>query len=546
MKKKELGIILSLMLMSVTSVALAAPAIQPIGEGVPTNHINAQKQEVQIENEVEEEKSQIEVDFKVSKIIVKSEKLPFTEAEYNNLTKSYLNKKLTINDLNSLAFSLTKYIRNNGYVAATAYVPEQRIKNGGTFVIEVLPGISGKIILDNKSKLKNDQAEMLIDRLKSGRIIKTENLESVLYSINDLGGIGATAILSPGEEIGSSDITVKIIDGKANNTVVYSENYGSKSAGRYRYGVMSTFYNLTGKADNLTVAGLISNQRQHNYSLNYSRAVGKIGSTLGIGISRMDYELGNGFEALGATGIAETYSFYGKTPLVKKANRRLDLNYGYDYRKLDDDLDAYDLDGKKHSSTFNLGLNGSYRKGKGATSYSATAYLGNLGLDSTYSRLLNEVSHVEGNFTKGVFNLNHLQTFDSRWDLLTKATYQLASHNLDSSEQLFLGGANGVRAYPQGEGSGDEGWQASTELRYHTGLKGLVLSTYFDAGHVKGNNEGTAFDETLKGWGLGVAYSSENNYFMRFDYARRIGLDENVSSDADAKSRMWFIVGKQF
>lgn len=546
MKKKELAIVLSLMLMGVTSIASAAPAIKPIGEGVPTSHINAVKQEVKIDNEAKQQESTIKANFKVSKITVEGEDLPFTMDEYNKLTEQYLNKNLTLNDLNTAAFSITKYARSNGYVAATAYVPEQRINNGGTVVIKVLPGVSGNIILDNKSKLKNNKAKMLITRLKSGEVIKTEKLEEVLYAINDLGGIGATAILSPGKEIGSSDITVKLIDGKANNTVVYSENYGSESAGRYRYGVMSSFYNLSGNADNLSVAGLISNQRQHNYSLNYSSAVGQIGSTLGIGVSRMDYELGNGFEALGATGIAETYSFYGKTPLVKTQNRRLNLNYGYDYRKLDDDLDAYDLEGKKHSSTFNLGLNGSYRKGKGATSFSSTLYLGNLGLDSDYSRLLNESSHVEGNFAKGVFNVNHLQAFDSRWDLLTKATYQLASHNLDSSEQIFLGGANGVRAYSQGEGSGDEGWQASTELRYRTGLEGLTLSTYLDAGHVKGNNEGTAEDETLKGWGFGVAYNTKTNYFMRFDYARRIGLDENVSTDSDDKSRMWFMVGKQF
>ena len=47
---------------------------------------------------------------------------------------------------------------------------------------------------------------------------------------------------------------------------------------------------------------------------------------------------------------------------------------------------------------------------------------------------------------------------------------------------MYLGGANGVRAYPQGEGSGDEGVLGTLELRYHTNLPGLILSTYFDAG----------------------------------------------------------------
>jgi hemolysin activation/secretion protein len=49
---------------------------------------------------------------------------------------------------------------------------------------------------------------------------------------------------------------------------------------------------------------------------------------------------------------------------------------------------------------------------------------------------------------------------------------QRASKNLDSSEEFFLGGPNGVRAYPQGEGAGDEGWLSRLELRHGAGPHG--------------------------------------------------------------------------
>ena len=42
---------------------------------------------------------------------------------------------------------------------------------------------------------------------------------------------------------------------------------------------------------------------------------------------------------------------------------------------------------------------------------------------------------------------------------------QLASGNLDASEKMVLGGMDGVRAYPQGEGFGDEGLLATVEAR---------------------------------------------------------------------------------
>ena len=48
----------------------------------------------------------------------------------------------------------------------------------------------------------------------------------------------------------------------------------------------------------------------------------------------------------------------------------------------------------------------------------------------------------------------------------------------------------------------------------------------------------------LKGWGIGVTYSHPGDYFLRLDWARRIGLANNASDDAKAKNRLWFMVGK--
>ena len=52
---------------------------------------------------------------------------------------------------------------------------------------------------------------------------------------------------------------------------------------------------------------------------------------------------------------------------------------------------------------------------------------------------------------------------------------QLASKDLDGSEQFSLGGADGIRAYPQGEASGSSGYQATAELRYATSIANLLL-----------------------------------------------------------------------
>ena len=41
-----------------------------------------------------------------------------------------------------------------------------------------------------------------------------------------------------------------------------------------------------------------------------------------------------------------------------------------------------------------------------------------------------------------------------------------------------------------------------------------------------------------------VSYSRPGDYFLRLDWARRIGLARNASEEAKAKNRLWFMVGK--
>jgi hemolysin activation/secretion protein len=118
---------------------------------------------------------------------------------------------------------------------------------------------------------------------------------------------------------------------------------------------------------------------------------------------------------------------------------------------------------------------------------------------------------------------------------------------------MYLGGASGVRAYPQGEGSGDEGIMATIEPRFYTKVPGLVFSTYFDIGHIMYYNDGSSYSTpegrpassmTLKGYGAAISYTKPNDWFARLDYARRIGGDPNLSEKAKAKGRLWFMLGK--
>ena len=118
--------------------------------------------------------------------------------------------------------------------------------------------------------------------------------------------------------------------------------------------------------------------------------------------------------------------------------------------------------------------------------YDATVTAGKVNLTSrsSWGKLFDANSEAKGTFTKAVANVTGVQAIGHVTDVTLKLQGQASRGTLDSSEQMYLGGANGVRAYPQGEASGENGFLGSLEVRYHTPLPGLSLSTYFDTGHM--------------------------------------------------------------
>ena len=480
-------------------------------------------------------------------IAIDASELKVDKAALTDLMKDCIGDGVTLSNLNAAIAQVTSYCRTHGYPASAAYLPAQEAKDGA-IEIKVIPGRYGDVKLENHSKLKDNVAMRFVGGLKKGAIIHSRGLETTLYSISDVSGTKAVGVLAPGKDFGTSDVTVRIEDGPQTNTVLYAENYGSKSSGRYRYGLQQSFYDVGGLGQRASLGGLISNARMHNYYVNYEVPVGRGGHTLGLGISRMDYNLGGPFRAWGANGTADTVSLFGTVPIYHMHDGQLKVLYGYDYRKLEDDLDIFGglTDTDKHSNSVHVGIAGNQQlDAKTSVDFDATLTHGNLTLDSWYARLRDALGgDTEGPFTKFTFDGTLVRTLGHRTDVMEKVSGQLADRNLDGSEQLYLGGANAIRAYPQGEGSGDDGFTSTTEFRYYTDIPGLTFSTYFDIGHAKLSHDGRAGSETLKGWGLAASYQRPGDWFARLDYARRIGDSKYLSDDAKAKGRLWFLLGK--
>lgn len=485
--------------------------------------------------------------FTIENFIMEAPDLFLDKEELTRILEEGMGEQKTMAQLRRTVDALTSYCRTHGYPAAAVYLPPQDSPDG-IVVLRVLPGRYDEIVIENNSRLKDRVARGIIAGLKSDDIITTAKLETALYSVSDATGARAVGVLSPGTAFGTSKLTVRIEDSKESNTVFYVENYGSPSTGRYRYGLQETLYDPSGTGDKVSAGALISNGSLRNFYANYETVVGHGGTTLGAGISRMNYKIGGALADIGAEGKSLTFTIFGQTPLYHLTNRSLMLRYGYNYRTLNDDITAFELEGKKHTHSIYAGLVGMQQlQGGTSLNYNANLTIGKLSYDSLYSEILGQLNRTEeGTYVKLEAELSAVQRLGHASDFLVKVAGQKASRNLDSSEEFYLGGPNGVRAYAQGEGAGDEGLLSTAELRWHAPVQGLTFSTFYDVGTARLSRHSFTNDNrvTLRGWGLGAAYNKSGDWFARLDYARRIGLDASVSPRNSARNRVWFMAGK--
>ena len=472
----------------------------------------------------------------------------FQENQLTALLSDSLGKELTLAELNQRVGRISQYFRDRGYLVARAFLPAQESKDG-EITIEVVVGKYGQIDIRNHSRLLASYIQGVVSPLKSGDTIRQEKLERVLLLLSDTSGISLKSTMAPGKEPGTSDLILEVRDTASVTGQVYSDNWGNRFTGSTRAGVNITLNNLDKIGDSVSLGGLYAGSGMNNWSADYCIATGHNGARLGASYSRVSYLLGEDYGSLDASGIAKTTSLYETYPLLRSRSANLNIRLGYDHKDLSDQITS--SNSQKQGNVVSLGLSGdsSDSTRDGITGFDFTVSNGHLSLNSADAVTNDASAQTSGRYTKATLSLQRQKYLTSRLSYSLSLTSQLASKNLDSSEKLFLGGASGVRAYPQGEASGDSGYLFTGELRWNMPSPQFQLAAFLDNGHVTLNKSpwdtSATNSRSLTGGGLGLIFSRSNEYSLRVDYAWKIS-SASAQSDTDKSGRLWIRGTKYF
>lgn len=493
-----------------------------------------------------------------SKILVNTLRITgaqaFTEAELLTLTGFVAGSNLSLTELRGMAALITAHYAKQGYFAARAFLPAQQIKDNAV-TIAVSEGQYGQIILRNESKLSNTQANRLLDGLKSGDPITNDPLESRLLLLSDTPGVEVKSTLVPGTVPGTSDLLVNVTPGRLISGSIDADNAGNRYTGEYRVGATVNLNNPMGLGDVASLRVVTSGNGLKYGRASYQVPFGR--ASVGVAYSQLDYVLGREFAPLGANGVATVASLYGNYTLIRSRDTNLYAGLNYDHKKFQDRVTLFASVTDREINVLTANLNGNHRDafgGGGVNAFSLGLSAGALDIKTPAYLAADAISaRTQGSYSKLAFSASRLQKVTNGLSLYAGISGQVASKNLDPSEKISLGGMDGVRAYPQGEGFGDQGYLVNLEARLllpkpETLSGNLHLIGFVDGGNVTINKTPWGAGKnitTLGAYGLGVTWIDPGNFMVRTYYARKIG-DIAAATAPDRSGRFWIQAVKYF
>ena len=445
-----------------------------------------------------------------SVVITGNQEIP--SAELQPLVASLVGSEQTLAQLNAAARRITAYYRSKGFAVARAYLPAQDITDG-TITISVIEGRISSYRVSNTSLLSDATANAYIGEVKTGDVIRSENIDRGLLLLQDTPGVSSSrATLQPGASVGTSELLIEVNPASRYNGSVVLDNYGSRYTGEYRVGANLNLASPLGRGDQLSFSALTSGSGLNFGRLAYQIPVGSDGLRVGAAYFDTRYKLGKEFAALLANGTARSTSVFAAYPFIRSQMRNLSGTLSYEDKNLNDRVDSTATQTGKKIGVASLGLSGNMQDalwGGGISSFDLSLVMGKLAIQSPTALTIDSASaRTNGSYNRVSYSLNRLQRLSNSTLLAAGFSGQFAGKNLDSSEKFSLGGLNGVRAQPQGEASGDEGFRGSIELRqaFTPNIQG---TRFYDFGSITKINKtpfgaAAANSRNLSGAGFGV------------------------------------------
>lgn len=396
-------------------------------------------------------------------------------ADRNRLLKPYIGQCLGVTQLNELLKVITDYYIAQGRVTSRAYLPQQDLSSGHLQVLVVEGKLEG---------IKGAQGSTVTDRElamafpgKVGEALNLREVEQLVDQLSRLPSKQAQMELTPGTQIGGSEVLVKNQPQKPWRASLSRNNDGQKSTGEQQWGAGLEWDSPLGLADQLILRGghdAISDHQKtsKNSMLYYNVPWGWW--NFSYTYSESDYRTPGDLDGYKykQTGDSQNHQVRAERVVHRDDVSKTSVNVGLTHLRTNNYFNDERLDvSSNRLSEFQVGINHGRRIGSAFVNLDVGMQNGTGAFDAQKD----DQERIRGNLTptpryrKYTATVSYLQPFTLWGESLSfssLATGQRSEDVLYPAQRMSLGGSYSVRGFKDQQLTGDSGGYWRNEVRW--------------------------------------------------------------------------------
>jgi hemolysin activation/secretion protein len=472
-----------------------------------------------------------------------------TDQQLARVVEKYVGVMINTDVLIQATEAVNNFYRKMGYLAF-AEMPNQDLTDGDVLIQIAEARFSGAVVEDptgqlSKTKLVQNTIE---NQQPKNSLVDLKAIDRASSAVAEIPGVKASVSLRPGANSGETEAVATIAEGKKIDGNFSLDSAGAKSIGELRALGKVTLNNPLGLGDSAD-AQAVHSKGMDFQRVSYTLPVGYSGWRAGINASNSQYNLiASEYISLNAKGPSSSQGVDLSIPLLREKDTQLSLQFAFDQKRFRNEA-AGEVQSQYTGSALSSTLSGNASQSQNSTtSGNVQLVRGTIDLSgSTASHISSDLSTVQtaGNYAKLKFNISQKYDFDASNTGLVSLQSQFANKNLDSSEKFYLGGMQGVRAYPTNEAGGSLGNLVTMEWQRQLMLQDTrwTASGFVDYGDVTVNRNNsyvgasTLNKYSLSGYGLWLGASVPSKQGIstfRLIWSHRLGNNPNANSTTGA------------
>ena len=392
--------------------------------------------------------------------------------EREQLLKPYIGQCLGVPQLNELLKVITDHYIEKGLVTSRAYLPQQDLSGGHLSVLVVegrLEGLKGA----ETSQLSDRELAMAFPGA-TGELVNLREIEQMVDQLNRLPSNQAKMKLTPGQNVGGSEVRVTNEPKKPWRAGLSRSNDGQRSTGEQQWGSSFEWDSPLGLADQLMLRGGHDAMTDHQHTsrnamLYYNLPWGWWNVSYTYSQSEYRSQIpANGFN-FKQTGDSQNHQVRVERVIHRDALSKTSLNTGLAYLRTNNFIeDSKLVVSSNRLSEAQFGINHGRRVGNAFVNFDLGMQEG-IGAFDAQDDNDPGPGQADARYRKYTATASYLQPFQvwgESFSFSSLMTGQRSEDVLFSPQRMSLGGQSSIRGYKDQSLSGDSGGYWRNDLRW--------------------------------------------------------------------------------